>query len=750
MKRAGIGANPTGFATVLPESEELSMHRIFFRFWLLWLLFGPMSASALDIGEIQVQSALNQLFDARIPLPTLTPEELAKVSVKLAPPPMFNEFGLERASALANLVFSIEYNAEGQVYVRVVSTKPIREPSLALLLEFGWPRGKTFREFTVFLDPVQRLAKRPGDRSKTVMEPPSVVAAPTVTAAILETESSAPPEDGVATDPASVMRAAALELAPNPVDSPPEPVRIYRPGDTYGPVASGEGLWGIALKVRPDPGVSRDQMMQALFQANPQAFGKSGISGLKTGAVLRIPTLQEIADFTGSPVARQLAAAAPAVKAGADPNPAPVAPELAVAEKASLDSPEVFPLPPSDLPEPTAVVPVASDSPTPAAPASVEPVQPKSEPVAVTVSSASASPTLEPSVLPVAAVSEPVSMTPLLSLVVAEMIAKVIPVPSMALAWTTVGGPPVSGRASSAPALEIAAVPLPVVEAMTLSPPPKPPLTPIDGFALLTEIEQRMPLSVFELLPPMQRIDRPVTMPVAPTDQPHQPTPKPAPVDGFVLLTEIEQRMPLSVFELLPPMQRIDRSVTTPVAPTEQPHQPTPTPTPVDGFALLTEIEQRMPLSVFELLPPMQRTDRSVTTPVAPTEQPASAVQPAEPPPSVESATVISSEYGPVIANERLWDIAARTVPDPGISKDQMMRALFKANPQAFSKPGNMDSLKLGAVLRIPTLREIAEHTGSRVAKQLLEQQRQAVTDSATSEPTAPTRPLTSETLPSH
>jgi Tfp pilus assembly protein FimV len=38
-----------------------------------------MSASALDIGEIQVQSALNQLFDARIPLPTLTPEELAKV-----------------------------------------------------------------------------------------------------------------------------------------------------------------------------------------------------------------------------------------------------------------------------------------------------------------------------------------------------------------------------------------------------------------------------------------------------------------------------------------------------------------------------------------------------------------------------------------------------------------------------------------------------------------------------------------------
>jgi len=105
------------------------MNRKFFRFWLLALLWGPVNAWALEIGEIQVQSALNQLFDARIPLPTLTPEDLAKVSVKLAPPPMFNEFGLERAPTLANLVFSIEYNAEGQVYVRVVSTRPIREPS---------------------------------------------------------------------------------------------------------------------------------------------------------------------------------------------------------------------------------------------------------------------------------------------------------------------------------------------------------------------------------------------------------------------------------------------------------------------------------------------------------------------------------------------------------------------------------------------------------------------------------------------
>ena len=102
--------------------------------WLTPLLLGPACALALDIGEIQVHSALNQLFDARIPLPTLTPEELGKISVKLAPAPMFKEFDLDRASTLSNLVFSLEYNAEGQVYVKVISTKPIRCS--------GWPSAR--------------------------------------------------------------------------------------------------------------------------------------------------------------------------------------------------------------------------------------------------------------------------------------------------------------------------------------------------------------------------------------------------------------------------------------------------------------------------------------------------------------------------------------------------------------------------------------------------------------------------------
>lgn len=56
---------------------------------------------------------------------------------------------------------------------------------------------------------------------------------------------------------------------------------------TYGPVAVGETLSGIAVRVSRH-GATINQTMTALFQANPQAFS-GNINVLLEGAVLRIP-----------------------------------------------------------------------------------------------------------------------------------------------------------------------------------------------------------------------------------------------------------------------------------------------------------------------------------------------------------------------------------------------------------------------------------------------------------------------------
>ncbi len=786
-----------------------------FRFWLIPLLLGPVCALALDIGEIQVHSALNQLFDARIPLPKLTPEELGKVSVKMAPSPMFKEFGLERAPALMNMVFSIEYNAEGQVYVKVVSTKPIQEPSLGLLLEFGWPRGKTFREFTVFLDPVQRLAQRPSDRSKTVLETPTAAAPapPTEPAPVAVAAAPAPPAESAPVavaaapappaesapvavaaapappaEPAPVAVAATPELersvpinsgdspksepvaatvmtkavgvsdpSPLPVEASPPSVRVYRPGDTYGPVAVGEGLWGIALKVRPDPGISRDQMTRALFQANPHAFGKAGIGGLKTGAVLRIPSFQEIADITGSATARHLAEMEGSAAVATAPSPAPVATESSVS-KVAAGTPEVFPLEPPVPLEPIAVVTLpppptpeatqpgsapASESaavkpePTPAgseavAAAPEPPVAPVSEPAVVAaapepeVSEPAAQP-VDALAEPVQVVQEPVSVTPLLFLAISEMMATVVQPPAATIATPATPEPPAvdvmapePDRDATAPAtVPSESVAESAVERAAVSstrpvetPTLESPVTPMDAASLLAVAENHsLRLDRDSLLQTYLASD--ISVPLVATFAGSLPAPA-------LPATAVE---PSSTVEPPAAAPWSDRAVESP------------------ADAVTSDRVDRVELSV----------------PVVPDQLQKVAAGPAEPPAKVAEQPTWrgykgGDSYGPIASNERLWDIAAKVRPDPAISKEHMLKALFKANPQAFSKPNNMDSLKVGATLRIPTLQEIVDYTGSKAANQLLEQQRAAETPPASEpapaapEPVAP--PVPAETPP--
>ena len=616
------------------------MIRTSFRYWLMTLLLGPACALALEIGEIQVSSALNQLFDARIPLPTLTPEELGKITVKLAGPPMFKEFGLERTSALANLVFAIEYNAEGQVYVRVVSTQPIREPSLALLLEFGWPRGKTFREFTVFLDPVLRLVKRPGGRIKAVMEPPANAVYGPESAAVPVSE---PPPVAVAAAPEAVTPPVEWSVPSAPAIAPvlppaPPPVKTYAPGDRY-TVVPDESLWGIALKVRPDPGIAREQMMQALFRANPQAFSKVGITGLKVDVTLRIPTLREIADWTGSPVAKRLAEAGE-IK----PEPVPDSTTKVVA----TDEPQTFSLPPAPAPEPAPVAatpepapvaatpepaPIAATPATAPKPETAE-TTPESEPVTATVEEQSSTQILEP-----------VSATPLLFLAIAEMMAASTQIPV----------------AVPAPAIP------PVVASTTLEPNNEPTVITHD------------PQSAESTESTGQSTEPPPTEPANP-------------VAESPLVGKISEPAVIEIASLVADPPPVIEVVESP------------------GVEVANPAVERLPSA----------------EPTALTAEPTGPLAESPPTASVDSAAPVVYKggdlYGPVSSNERLWGIATKVRPDPTIGKDTMMRALFMANLQAFSKPGNMNSLKVGAMLRVPTLQEIADLAGSKVARQLLEQ----------------------------
>src|SRR5690606_29949373 len=90
---------------------------------------------------------------------------------------------------------------------------------------------------------------------------------------------------------------------------------------------------------------------------------------------------------------------------------------------------------------------------------------------------------------------------------------------------------------------------------------------------------------------------------------------------------------------------------------------------------------------------------------VAPSPAPVAAA-PVAPAPVAAPAPALADEYGPVQAGETLGEIAQQLVGD-GISREQAIVALFRANPQAFIS-NNLNLVRQGAVLRIPDRSEIA------------------------------------------
>lgn len=132
---------------------------------------------------------------------------------------------------------------------------------------------------------------------------------------------------------------------------------------------------------------------------------------------------------------------------------------------------------------------------------------------------------------------------------------------------------------------------------------------------------------------------------------------------------------------------------------------------------------------------PQGRMLREFTVLLDPPVMFADAVKVVQEPPQVMSAPVEHArpdavdvaqtggevEYGPVRRGESLWAIAENLKPDPAITTEQMAMALFKANPEAFSD-ANINALKTGAILRIPTREALIELSPSQARREFQQQ----------------------------
>lgn len=245
------------------------------------LALSSTNALALGLGMIQVKSGLNEPLVAEIPV-TGGPDETAGVSVALAAAADFERVGLSRSRIAVPLEFTVATGAKGNAVIKVTTKEAVRDPFLDFLIEVNWSKGKLLREYTVLLDPPTMAPAIKGSRASTV--PVKDATSPTASA----------PLPAAASKPAKPPRSSAASTASTPsTPSAPAAPRSSAAGE-YGPVAQGETLWEVAASTRPDDSVSLNQVMVSLLRANPNAFYKDNINSLKRGAILRVPSADEI------------------------------------------------------------------------------------------------------------------------------------------------------------------------------------------------------------------------------------------------------------------------------------------------------------------------------------------------------------------------------------------------------------------------------------------------------------------------
>ena len=81
----------------------------------------------------------------------------------------------------------------------------------------------------------------------------------------------------------------------------------------------------------------------------------------------------------------------------------------------------------------------------------------------------------------------------------------------------------------------------------------------------------------------------------------------------------------------------------------------------------------------------------------------------------VEAQQAPGSTYGPVRRADTLWELALRFRGEARVSAQQAMIALLRANPEAFVD-GNINALRTGVTLRVPTAADMAAVTPDEAA----------------------------------
>ncbi|HSS71426.1 MAG TPA: FimV/HubP family polar landmark protein [Casimicrobiaceae bacterium] len=212
----------------------------------------PVSALALGLGRLTVDSALGQPLSARVELTAAQKDELDTLQAKIAEPSVYRDNNVQYPPGVARARVSVEQGPNNSYYLKVATPQALNEPFIDLIVEVNWATGRVVRNYTFLLDP-------PGAGETQAVEPVAPVRAAERAPARRGAESGAGPRAGAG-----------------------------GAGDNTYTVKRGDTLSKIAKEYKPAD-VTLEQMLVALFRSNESAFDGKNMNRLRSGHILNIP-----------------------------------------------------------------------------------------------------------------------------------------------------------------------------------------------------------------------------------------------------------------------------------------------------------------------------------------------------------------------------------------------------------------------------------------------------------------------------
>lgn len=214
---------------------------------------------AFSLGEVTTKSRVGEKLNATIEILDEQPRfGLKDIRVR--------QLNKQQASILGiNLANSDQYFAlkpvmkDGELEIQVTSQELMNEPYINFVVEFVWPKGRVFREYTILLNP-----------SSSVQQP-QVVSQPV---------KPRQHQDAVAQRNISTARPAPVKVAAA------KPVTV---GKVKYVVRDGDSLSVIAERSKHQAGMTRGQMMEWILNNNLDAFVRGNPNLLVSGAELLLP-----------------------------------------------------------------------------------------------------------------------------------------------------------------------------------------------------------------------------------------------------------------------------------------------------------------------------------------------------------------------------------------------------------------------------------------------------------------------------